>query len=257
VKRAKADLCVRGGFADAVFAADPPAKLRKYLPWDEINQRTFAKVMTRDSSPSIVGNVYNKYQTRNPLARYLFDNFLNAARSLINSISPLSILEVGCGEGYLAELVSRWKPIPDIFGVDLSEEIFDPGVRANPRLRFSAQSAYQLAFPSGLFDLVVGCEVLEHLDSPQRALAEIERVTRHHALLSVPREPLWRILNIARLAYLKDFGNTPGHVHHWTTDEFVRLVEGYFRIVRVATPLPWTMVLAEKRLTTSRTPEPR
>lgn len=201
----------------------------------------------RNSGGPLVGNIFNKYQTRNPIARFLFGNFLSAARSLVNSVSALSILEVGCGEGYLTELLGRWKPGAEIFGIDLSEQIFDLGVRANARLHFSVQSAYQLAFPSGRFDLVVGCEVLEHLDSPQRALAELARVARRHALLSVPREPLWRLLNVARLAYLGDFGNTPGHIQHWTTDGFVSLVAEYFHIVQVSTPLPWTMVLAEKR----------
>jgi ubiquinone/menaquinone biosynthesis C-methylase UbiE len=201
----------------------------------------------RISGGSVVGNVYDKYQTHNRIARFLFDSFLSAARSLVNSVSALSILEVGCGEGYLTELLGRWKPKAEVFGIDISEQIFDLGVRTNPRLHFCVQSADQLAFPSGLFDLVVAAEVLEHLDSPQRALAEIGRVTRRHALLSVPREPLWRLLNVARLAYLGDFGNTPGHIQHWTTDGFVRLVAEYFHIVQVSTPLPWTMVLAEKR----------
>jgi 2-polyprenyl-3-methyl-5-hydroxy-6-metoxy-1,4-benzoquinol methylase len=177
----------------------------------------------------------------------LFDNFLFAARKLVESVPAKSILDVGCGEGYLTELLGRWKPGAEICGFDLSERVFDPRVRANPRLRFSVQSAYQLAFPSGLFDLVVGAEVLEHLDSPRQALMEIRRVARHHALLSAPREPLWRMLNVARLAYLRDFGNTPGHIQHWTTDGFVHLVAEYFQIIQVSTPLPWTMLLAEKR----------
>lgn len=201
----------------------------------------------QNSCGTIVGNIYNKYQTRNPLARLLFKNFVRAAQNLVESVPATSILEVGCGEGYLIDLLSQWKPNAEICGVDLSENVFDPRVRRKPHVRFSVQSAYQLAFPSGLFDLVVGAEVLEHLDSPHQALAEIGRVTRHHALLSVPREPLWRLLNVARLAYLRDFGNTPGHVQHWTTDGFVRLVAEYFQILQVSTPLPWTMVLAEKR----------
>ena len=39
-----------------------------------------------------------------------------------------------------------------------------------------------------------------------------------------PREPLWRGLNIARGAYLKDLGNTPGHLNHWSKRGFVALL---------------------------------
>ena len=38
----------------------------------------------------------------------------------------------------------------------------------------------------------------------------------------MPREPLWRGLNMARGAYLKDLGNTPGHVNHWSKRSFHR-----------------------------------
>jgi hypothetical protein len=30
----------------------------------------------------------------------------------------------------------------------------------------------------------------------------------------VPREPIWRIGNMARGRYLGDLGNTPGHIQH-------------------------------------------
>jgi hypothetical protein len=75
----------------------------------------------------------------------------------------------------------------------------------------------------------------------------MQRVARRHVLLSVPREPLWRVLNVARGAYWRDWGNTPGHVQHWSRDEFVALVSRYFTLTRVVAPFPWTMVLAEKK----------
>jgi 2-polyprenyl-3-methyl-5-hydroxy-6-metoxy-1,4-benzoquinol methylase len=199
------------------------------------------------SSDMIVGNTYDKYNSQNPLARFLFRNFTRCVQTLVGPVPASQILEVGCGEGYLSELLCQWKPEAGVCGVDLSEKVFDARVRHLPRVHFSVQSAYQLAFPSRSFDLVVGVEVLEHLAAPQNALAEIGRLTRRYVLLSVPREPLWRLLNMARLAYLKDLGNTPGHIQHWSSSAFVRLVGQHFRVLRVLSPLPWTMVLAERR----------
>jgi 2-polyprenyl-3-methyl-5-hydroxy-6-metoxy-1,4-benzoquinol methylase len=95
-------------------------------------------------------------------------------------------------------------------------------------------------------DLVVCCEVLEHVPDPEVALDRLHGLTRRHLIASVPREPLWRALNMARLKYLPTFGNTPGHIQHWSSRAFVALMSRRFRLLEVRRPLPWTMILAEK-----------
>jgi hypothetical protein len=74
-------------------------------------------------------------------------------------------------------------------------------------------------------------------------LAEMARVASRHLLVSVPHEPLWRALNVARGAYLKDLGNTPGHLNHWTRRGFVGLLGRYGDVVEIRSPFPWTMLL--------------
>ena len=68
-------------------------------------------------------------------------------------------------------------------------------------------------------------EVLEHLEDTEAAVNVLAQIATPYLVVSVPREPLWRILNLARGAYLKDLGNTPGHVQHWSTASFLRLLE--------------------------------
>ena len=104
-------------------------------------------------------------------------------------------------------------------------------------------SADQLPFADGEFDLAAAIEVLEHVPDPERVLAEMTRVAAGHLLVSVPREPLWRALNVARGAYLRDLGNTPGHVNHWSKRSFVALLGGYGEVVELRSPFPWTMLL--------------
>ena len=58
-----------------------------------------------------------------------------------------------------------------------------------------------------------------------------------------PREPLWRGLNLARGAYLKDLGNTPGHLNHWSKRSFVELLSRHGDVVQARSPFPWTMLL--------------
>ena len=103
--------------------------------------------------------------------------------------------------------------------------------------------AEALAFADGSFELVAAIEVLEHVADPPAALAEMARVAARWLLVSVPREPLWRMLNLARGAYVGELGNTPGHLHHWTPGSFRRLLAGHGEIVSARAPLPWTMLL--------------
>ena len=94
---------------------------------------------------------------------------------------------------------------------------------AEPRSS-QAMPVERLAFADGEFDLVAATEVLEHVPDPAAALAEMARVAGAFLLVSVPHEPLWRALNLARGAYLRELGNTPGHLNHWTRRAFVALL---------------------------------
>ena len=95
--------------------------------------------------------------------------------------------------------------------------------------------------------MVLCCEVLEHLEEPGKALKELIRVTKKYIIVSVPREPIWRCLNMDRGKYLKVLGNTPGHIQHWGSKKFVAFLQEYdIKVVKTAHPLPWTMVLLEK-----------
>jgi hypothetical protein len=85
--------------------------------------------------------------------------------------------------------------------------------------------------------------VLEHVPDPDQTLSEMARVAARWLLVSVPREPLWRMLNLARGAYLRSLGNRPGHVQHWTQVGFKSLLTGHGTIEEVRAPLPWTVLL--------------
>jgi ubiquinone/menaquinone biosynthesis C-methylase UbiE len=105
----------------------------------------------------------------------------------------------------------------------------------------------RLPFPDASVDLVVGLEVLEHVPDPRQAVAEIGRVAAGHVIVSVPREPIWRVGNMARGRYLRDLGNTPGHVNHWSARSFERFIGETLPVEQAWRPLPWTMVRARVR----------
>ena len=103
--------------------------------------------------------------------------------------------------------------------------------------------AENLPVADGEFELASASEVLEHVPDPEHTVAEMARCAGSHLLVSVPREPLWRMLNMARGAYWRDLGNTPGHLNHWSRRSFESLLARHGEIAAVRTPFPWTMLL--------------
>lgn len=195
---------------------------------------------------TIVGNVYDKYGTRNPIARALMQRFLVHARALYRQANARSVLEVGCGEGKLAAELLTSAAAPQRFELtDLSIDAL-PSTLPSPLVARQAD-IYALPYRDGEFDLVVCCEVLEHLERPADGLAEVARVAKHFVLLSTPREPVWRMLNLARGKYVRAFGNTPGHVQHFSRCGLEQLADSQLAIVERRTPLPWTMLLGIPR----------
>jgi SAM-dependent methyltransferase len=106
---------------------------------------------------------------------------------------------------------------------------------------FVCGSATELPFDDGRFDLVLFLEVLEHLPDPSRALREARRVCAGTLVASVPREPIWRLLNLLRGAYWRHLGNTPGHLQHWDTASFLTLLQECWSVKQLAAPWPWIM----------------
>jgi ubiquinone/menaquinone biosynthesis C-methylase UbiE len=195
-----------------------------------------------NGSPNVVGNTYDKYETRNPIARALVTAFLDTVADLYRAAAPRTVLEVGCGEGELAARLFALDPsVEELRAVDVSLDRLHAGLP--DRIVFETASVYSLPFPDRRFDLVVCCEVLEHLHDPAAGLAELARVARSHVLVSTPWEPIWRAMNIARGRYLRDLGNTPGHVQHFTRRGLLRLVRTRLAPLAVRRPLPWTVVL--------------
>lgn len=193
------------------------------------------------------GNTYDKYGSTNPLVKRLMTRFERDMAELLERAHPESIIDVGCGEGVLTEKWAAELPKGRVVGVDLD----DPKLRqewerrVRPNLEFQISFGDQLPFADGEFEAAAAMEVLEHVPDPDAVLKEMSRVARRWLLVSVPREPIWRMLNVARGAYLRDLGNTPGHLNHWSKRRFASLLERHGRVVELRSPPPWTMALVE------------
>jgi 2-polyprenyl-3-methyl-5-hydroxy-6-metoxy-1,4-benzoquinol methylase len=201
--------------------------------------------VTRDAEGTVTGNTYDKYGSTNPVVKRLMAGFERTLDELFAQAAPRSVLDVGCGEGVLTHKWAQQLP-GRVVGIDLE----DPAIQAEwakrqaPNLEYRVMKAERLPFGEGEFSLAAAIEVLEHVPDPEHTVAQMARVARGgHLLVSVPREPLWRGLNMARGAYLRDLGNTPGHVNHWSKQGFVRLLARHGEVVERRSPFPWTMLL--------------
>lgn len=198
---------------------------------------------------NVAGNNYDKYGTGNPIARKLMDGFLGAFDALVARAEPATAFEIGCGEGHLSTRLLEGGI--DTRGFDLEADVVaEANMLARAKGfgdRFEARSVYDQGPGTISADLILCCEVLEHLPDPALALDIIAAQDARHFLFSVPREPLWRALNMARGKYLGQLGNTPGHIQHWTPAGFASFVARRFEIVEERRPLPWTMLLCRPR----------
>jgi ubiquinone/menaquinone biosynthesis C-methylase UbiE len=194
----------------------------------------------------VIGNHTQKYTARNPAIRLLTERWVANLDRMLARVGREPVrgaLEVGCGEGVIADRLHHR------FGEVVALDLPDAGLRADWRRchgpRFLHANAHELPFGDDQFDVVVAAEVLEHLPDPVKGLQEMARVGRRHLVLSVPREPVFRSCNLVAGRYVRDLGNTPGHLNHWSRRGFVRFVSQVAEVRSVTSPFPWTCVWAE------------
>lgn len=166
---------------------------------------------------------------------------------MLRRVAPATVLDLGCGEGYvLAELVHA-RLDAKLTGIDLSAPaVANARARLGNNVEIEHGDARTLADDGRRFDVVMMLEVLEHIPNPAFILPVLETLSNRYVLLSVPNEPFFRGLNFLRGKNLTRWGNDIDHVNHWGRRSFRRFVETQFRVLEMPGVFPWTMVLAEK-----------
>ena len=194
----------------------------------------------------ISGNTYNKYSTKNPIAKWLMRKFLFNLSTALNNLDFSSLLEVGCGEGYLLKSIQNDLNGVKLMATDISSEIITEADKIIPEIPKMICSASDLPFKDSSWDLILACEVMEHVEEPQKLIAEANRVSAKYCIFTVPLEPWWRIANVLRGKYLTRLGNTPGHIQHWNKKSLLKEMGGNFEEFSYKRVGLWQMIVAVK-----------
>lgn len=200
-----------------------------------------------------------KYRARNPAARWLLRRFLNRIAHHTEQLRPRRIVDLGAGEGQVAaHLVDSLSFDFEYRGL----EIKAPSVSA-ARARYAAaarcredRATADISFEhadilvrepdKGWADLALCLEVIEHLTTPRRAVERMHQWTHDVAVVSVPWEPYFQLMNFARGKYLRTLGNHPEHVQHFSPRQLRELLQSHFEAVQVETCFPWIIAIARR-----------
>ena len=126
----------------------------------------------------------------------------------------LSIIEVGCGSGWLCE---RLQAYGQVTGTDLADEVLGRASKKWPKVRFISGDFMTLDLPMNTFDVVVTLEVLSHLPDQPAFVARLADLLKPGGLLIVatqnrPVLERWSAIG----------GPTPGQVRKWVNARELR-----------------------------------
>lgn len=193
----------------------------------------------------------SKHSTKNPLLRFALKRFFASVNGMMPDVR--TVFDAGCGEGYGAQAILKQHSDVRIIGVDLSLEALRRVPAQTPAMLVAQADVTRLPIASNSADIVLSFEVMEHLPDPAGALAEYQRVSRRYIMVSVPNEPLFRLLRMLRGDNLRQWGNHPEHINHWNLLSLQRYLSRHgLRVLKASSPPPfiWAIVLCEIKVET-------
>lgn len=192
---------------------------------------------------------YRKHMSDNPVQRRLIDRFHAKITKIVTDLHPATLLDAGCGEGFVDDIFLKAMPKLEITGFDVLEDSVKLAQIRNPRGTFAVGDIYNIDAEDNSFDVVCSFEVMEHLHEPDRALAEMARVARRAVVLSVPHEPFFCLANAARGKNLDQTpkGSDPDHRNFWSREKFGRFVERELDVELLTGSTPWTICVGRPR----------
>lgn len=192
---------------------------------------------------------YRKHTTGNPVQRRLINRFHGKITGIVSALQPGTLLDAGCGEGFVAEIFLAAIPGLALTGFDPHAGAIELARGRNPGATFEVADIYDIPHETDSFDVVCCFEVLEHLHEPERALAEMARVARRAVVMSVPHEPFFCLANAARGKNwdVRPRGSDPDHRNFWSREQFGRFASRALDVETLTGSFPWTICVGRPK----------
>lgn len=188
-----------------------------------------------------------KHLHNNPLQKLLIQRFHRNIFNLLNGLSVNSILDVGCGEGFVIRMLQNHKIDMEIFGTDINYFAINWG-KNNLKINCNwvVSDIQFLPVPNNCFPVVSCLEVLEHVGSPIECLTELVRISANYVVISVPHEPFFRIANLLRGKNVIRFGNDIDHSNNFTGRSIRQIIPSNVQLISHLFIFPWQILLLKK-----------
>jgi len=140
----------------------------------------------RQRIPFVTAAEYRNIYERMPRVQDETDNSEGCLTRILADIEGGTVLDVGCGTGFLLDWLKQRRPDLALTGTDF---IIEEGTRSrHPDIRFVEGHVERLPFEDASVDTVICTHVLEHILEFRTALAELRRVAKKRLIVVVPQE---------------------------------------------------------------------
>ena len=166
-----------------------------------------------------------------PTSRDLIGLKANWIAQQITKCLPMRVLDYGCGEGKHLQLIKYLQPNAACVGVDIQ------ALHSEKDFEFHRiEPIGLLPFADCSFDVVISCDVLEHVQSIENSLNEIQRVLRPGGAFIgfVPLEGGFSPYTLFRTLSPNLYRDTKDHVRNLTKGEALDYLSARFRILQLA-----------------------
>jgi ubiquinone/menaquinone biosynthesis C-methylase UbiE len=139
------------------------------------------------------------------------------------------VLEIGGGAGAFTRAIKHVRPDLFIVSTDFDPKLIDLAKKIDPSGNYKKADATRLPFSSKSFDAVISFDVIEHLETPQKAFSESCRILKPKGVLhfAIPLEgSLYTIHGVMSRLWLKPKEKYAGHINHFTREDIESMLKG-------------------------------
>ena len=145
-----------------------------------INTIMYYKKLVYGFSP----DEYKKfYENLDSLSRHRLTDLNHKSITIILSelrSKTRTLLDVGCGSGYLLDQIAKYRPQIKLAGADICSPF------QSSKYEYYQEDIQSLSFDDCSFDVVTCCHTLEHILKVENAVKELQRICREKLIIVVP-----------------------------------------------------------------------